>query len=217
MNEDIKNKLTKPFDRALVKERVGPGGRTLSYVAIGDYVNRLNDALEFEWSHEITEVRVLDDEVIVQVKLTAAGMIKMGLGGAAITKRRDNGQPVSIAHDVMAAEAVALKRAARLLGVGATLYSDDDDEIEPPARMPEQTRESTGSSPRISSAQLGKLRSLVPDWGAYRAQVRERHGVNVEFATRALASQLIDELVGANGNGHRNGNGHATGNRWGRP
>lgn len=220
MDENIKNALTRPFDRAQIKERIGPGGRQLAYVAIGDYIARLNEALEGEWSHEITETRVLDDEVIVQVRLSAAGMVKMALGGAAITKRRDNGQPVSIAHDMMAAEAVALKRAARLLGVGAALYADDDDAAEP---GPDRGTDGRSAAARISSAQLGKLRSLVADsgddWGAYRASIRERHGVNVEFCDIRLASKLIDELIGQsaarrsngrNGNGH-NGNGNGAG------
>lgn len=207
MDENIKAKLTQPFDRALIKERTGPGGRTLSYVAIGEYIARLNDAFDYRWDYEITDVRILDEEVIVQMRITApGGMVKAALGGAAITKRRDNGKPVSIAHDLMAAEATALKRAARLFGVGAALYSDEDVEPDQPA-APVESR--SGQSPRITSAQLGKLRSLVSDWGGYRAEVRQRHGVNVEFATRGLASQLIDELVRRNnGTTPRNGNGH---------
>ena len=214
MDENVKNKLTMPFDRALVKERIGPGGKVLSYVAIGEYVGRLNDAFGYKWDYEITEVRLLDEEVIVQIRITTpGGMVKAAIGGAAITKRRDNGKPVSIAHDLMSAEATALKRAARLLGIGAALYVDEDDVDDAPRppqneRPPESRSESRSESPRITTAQLGKLRSLVPDWAAYRADVRQRHGVNVEFATKSLASQLIDELVRANGAEPRNNNAH---------
>lgn len=214
MDEDIKNKLTQPFDRALIKERIGPGGRVLSYVAIGEYIGRLNDAFGYKWDYEITDVRFLDEEVIVQVRITTpGGMVKAAIGGAAITKRRDNGKPVSIAHDLMSAEATALKRAARLLGIGAALYLDEDDVDDARHHQNERAPESRSESPRITGAQLGKLRSLVPDWGAYRAEVRQRHGVNVEFATKSLASQLIDELVRANGAEPRNSNGHANGHR----
>lgn len=207
MEETIK-KLTMPFDRALVKERIGPGGKVLSYVAIGEYIGRLNDAFGYKWDYEITDVRFLDEEVIVQVRITTpGGMVKAAIGGAAITKRRDNGKPVSIAHDLMSAEATALKRAARLLGIGAALYLDEDDFDDVP-RQNERAPESGNESPRITAAQLGKLRSLVPDWGAYRAEMRHRHGVNIEFATKSLASQLIDELVRANGAEPRNNNSH---------
>jgi len=215
MEENIRNKLTMPFDRSLVKERLGPGGKVLSYVAIGEYVGRLNDAFGYKWDYEITEVRLLDEEVIVQVRITTpGGMVKAAIGGAAITKRRDNGKPVSIAHDLMSAEATALKRAARLLGIGAALYLDEDDVDDAPRHhQNDRQPEARSDSPRITSAQLGKLRSLVPDWAAYRADVRQSHGVNVEFATKSLASQLIDELVRANGAEPRNNNGHANGHR----
>lgn len=214
MDENIRSKLAQPFDRALVKERIGPGGKVLSYVAIGEYIGRLNDVFDYRWDYEITEVRILEEEVIVQVRVTTpGGMVKAALGGAAITKRRDNGKPVSIAHDVMAAEATALKRAARLLGIGAALYLDEDDVGDTPGHHNERAPEPRNESPRITGAQLGKLRSLVPDWGAYRAEVRQRHGVNVEFATKALASELIDELVRTNGAEPRNNNGHANGHR----
>lgn len=214
MDENIKTKLTQPFDRALVKERIGPGGKVLSYVAIGEYIARLNDAFGYKWDYEITEVRFLDEEVIVQVRITTpGGMVKAAIGGATITKRRDTGNPVSIAHDLMSAEATALKRAARLLGIGAALYVDEDDAGDAPGPQHERAPEPRNGSPRITGAQLGKLRSLVPDWGAFRADVRQRHGVNVEFATKSLASQLIDELVRANGAEPRNNNGHANGHR----
>lgn len=218
MDETIRNKLTMPFDRSLIKERIGPGGKVLSYVVIGEYVGRLNDAFSYKWDYEITEVRLLDEEVIVQVRITApGGVVKAAIGGAAITKRRDNGKPVSIAHDLMSAEATALKRAARLLGIGAALYVEEDDADDaddaPRHHQNERAPESRNESPRITGAQLGKLRSMVPDWAAYRAEVRQRHGVNVEFATKSLASQLIDELARASSTEPRNNNGNANGHR----
>jgi hypothetical protein len=72
----------------------------------------------------------------------------------------------------------------------------------------------TPSSPRVTNAQLGKLRHLVTesgsDWSTFRNSVRERHRINVEYADRRLASELIQELLPptqntANGNGHNNG------------
>lgn len=207
MDSNTKDILNRPFDRAQIRERKGPNGRVLAYVAIGDYIARLNEAFA-DWNYEITETRLLDDEAIVQVRLSAGGMTKMGMGGAAITRRRDSAKPVSLAHDLMAAEATALKRAARLLGIGAALYLEEDDVDDVPRHQSERAPEPRSESPRITAAQLGKLRSMVPDWPAYRADVRQRHGVNVEFATKALASQLIDELVRANRADPRNNNGH---------
>jgi hypothetical protein len=226
MDPKTKDILNRPFDRAQIKERKGPNGRMLSYVAIGDYIARLNEAFDGGWTYEITETKLLDDEAIVQVRLTAAGMIKMGMGGASITRRRDNGKPVSIAHDVMAAEASALKRACRLLGIGAALYLDDEEPVpsenhdrrNTTDRPAQYEGETPSSSPRITNAQIGKLRSLVAerggDWRAYRASVRERHQVNVEYADRRLASTLIQELLESAGS-HNRGNGHGNdSNGW---
>lgn len=228
MDENIKNALTRPFDRSLIKERIGPNGRQLSYVSIADYVARLNEAFDFDWGYEITDARILDEEVVVQIRLTAGGMVKMGMGGAAITKRRDNGKPVSIAHDLMAAEASGLKRACRLLGIGAALYVEDEE----PVPTEHHDRRNTGNrpaqyegetpsnSPRITNAQIGKLRSLVADsggdWSTFRNSVRERHQVNLEYANRRLASALIQEMLdgGQPPQTRSNGNG---GNGWRQP
>ena len=66
MDKNTKDILNRPFDRAQIKDRVGPGGRMLSYVAIGDYIARLNEAFDGNWTYEITETKLLDEEVIVQ-------------------------------------------------------------------------------------------------------------------------------------------------------
>lgn len=68
---------------------------------------------------------------------------------------------------------------------------------------------------RVTSAQLGKLRELVAeageDWATYRAAIRQRLGINIEYADRATASTLISERLdatgrrasGSGGNGYR--------------
>lgn len=222
MDSKTKEILNRPFERALIKERIGPGGRVLYYVALGHYLARLNEAFEDGgWSYEITESKLLDDEALVQVRLTAAGTVKMAIGGAPITRRRD-GTPSGPIHDLMIAESVAVKRCCRLFGIGAALYLTLDDEE--PAATAEQAPHTgerqrpyegaTPSSPRITNAQLGKLRHLVTesgsDWTTFRNSVRERHRINIEYADRRLGSELIEELLGttqhaSNGNGHRNG------------
>jgi hypothetical protein len=53
MDSNTKDILNRPFDRAQIRERKGPNGRVLSYVAIGDYIARLNEAFN-EWSYEVS-------------------------------------------------------------------------------------------------------------------------------------------------------------------
>ena len=92
MDAKIKDILNRPFERALIKERIARDGAVLSYVEIGHYLARLHEAFE-DWDYEITETRLLDHEVIVQVRLTAAGVVKMGMGGASITTGRRTESP----------------------------------------------------------------------------------------------------------------------------
>ncbi len=62
---------------------------------------------------------------------------------------------------------------------------------------------------RVTSAQLTKLRELVDQvggqWPGFRDHVREVHGVNIEYADKKLASQLIDELLATVRKGRGNG------------
>lgn len=247
MDEGIRKVLARPFEKALVKERPGPGGQLFAYVEIGEYISRLNEAFGHDWSHEITRREQVDDQVIVEIRLSAAGVVKMGIGGSAVTRRRDNSELLSLAHDFMAAEATALKRACRLFGIGLDLYRDDEVSVAQPdyrdqpipfvptrravtALQPTAARARTGSKPnqnasstepatsanergRISTAQLSKMRELVEelgvDWNNYRASVRERLGINVEYATRRVASDLIADLIARTRAGRTNGGSHA--------
>src|SRR4051794_20561535 len=110
MDEKVHQALQRPFDKQTIRERIGPGGRPLSYVPVSHYIARLNEATAGEWSYEVLSRERLEDEVIVEVRLNVMGVIKTGLGGAPINRRRDNGKTVSLAHDYMSAEASALKR-----------------------------------------------------------------------------------------------------------
>ena len=63
--------LERPFAGDDVKTRRGRNGQSLSYVEIANYIRRLNEALEGDWSFEVVEHKVLDDEVLVLGRLTA--------------------------------------------------------------------------------------------------------------------------------------------------
>ena len=67
-----------------------------------------------------------------------------------------------------------------------------------PASTAKENGRSNGNG-RVTSAQLSKLRELVDqiggEWPSFREHVREAHGVNVEYADKKLASELIDDLL----------------------
>ena len=116
--------LEQPFDPKLVKTRRGGHGRQLKYVEGKHYVSRLNEAFGGEWTFDIVEHEVVGEEVLVRGRLTAAGVSKCEFGGSAITRRKESGEPISIADDAKAAATDCLKRCARLFGVGLDLYDD---------------------------------------------------------------------------------------------
>lgn len=141
----------------------------------------------------------------------------------------------------------AFKKAAAFMGPGREAYRGtiDDDHVPAddlglptdrrpdvaPVEVEQHDRENNGdrparfegetpSSPRITNAQLGKLRHLVTengsDWATFRNSVRERHRINVEYADRRLGSELIQELLGPaqpanNGNGSGQNSGRSNG------
>ena len=227
--DSIRKILERPFPQELFKQRQGPGGKTFTYVEIQHYVDRLNLAFDGAWSFEVTRREQVDDQLLVEGRLTAAGVVKTGLGGATVTRRRDDGNMVGLADDYKKAEADALKRCCRLLGIGGHLYaSDGDEETEPapPARTTPQrpatitpARTTTTATPsasaaptrdvpernRLTSKQLNATLAIVRsrnlDEKTFRDQVRSRYGKQLEYLTRAQASEVIGTLTG-NGNGH---------------
>ena len=224
--DSIRKTLERPFPQELFKQRQGPGGKVFTYVEVQHYVDRLNLAFDGAWSFEITRREQVDEQLLVEGRLTAAGVVKTGLGGATVTRRRDDGNMVGLADDYKKAEADALKRCCRLLGIGGHLYaSDGDEDVEiapPPRTTPPRTTtaaaptrtttptRSTTAAPapernRLSAKQLAAIIAIAKSRGyddkTYRAQIVERHGVQPEYLTRAQASAVISSMTG-NGNGH---------------
>ena len=198
MNDEQQKQLERPFETSVIKKRRGPGGKELSYVSVAEYVKRLNSVFGSDWSFELTGREHLDSQVLVEGRLTAGGVIKGGIGGAEIRRSRD-GAPGSLSDAFKSASSDCLKRCCRLLGIGLSLYGDD----EPPANTPTAefgNSSSNGPGGRISRAQLDKLRELVGElgaqWPSFKGWVKTEHGVAIEYATRQLASDLIGELIG---------------------
>jgi hypothetical protein len=116
-----------------IKTRQGARGMMLSYVEHGYVTERLNVVFGFNWDFEIVDKQILEDEVVVEAKLTVrtpAGqtIIKTQFGGADIKRHSSgakSGRPLSIADDYKAAGSDALKKCASLLGIGLDLYGRD--------------------------------------------------------------------------------------------
>ncbi len=117
--------LEQPFTPDQIKQRKGNFGRDLTYLEGHAVIQRLNDALEADWSFEILHHELFQDEVLVKARLTTGTVSKTHFGSSAITRNKKTGDLISLGDDLKAATTDALKKAATLLGVGNYLYSSD--------------------------------------------------------------------------------------------
>jgi hypothetical protein len=116
-----------------IKMRQGRGGLQFAYVEHGYVTERLNLVFGFNWDFEVVDKQILEDEVIVEARLTVRTpngqtIVKTQFGGADIKRHSSgarSGRPVSIADDYKAAASDALKKCASLLGIGLDLYGRD--------------------------------------------------------------------------------------------
>jgi len=208
--------LEQPFAKELQKTRSGRGKR-YTYVEGAEYIRRLNDAFEGDWSFEVVEHQNLNTEVVVLGKLVAGGVTKMAFGGSSITTSRE-GEIISIADDLKAAATDALKKASSLLGVGLHLYSE-------PTTSPSEAKRGSngngrsngngngqrtnsrgnngggngnGQQHRLTQKQLsciwGMARSLGRSVDEVRKHTVDAYGVQPEQMSKSDASNLITEL-----------------------
>ena len=118
--ETLKKIIYKPFRRDQIKTRKGRGGKTLSYVATADVIDRLNQTFSFKWSWHIADTIINEKEVIIRGILTATIdeeiISKEAYGG------KDRLKNSSLTDDIKAAASDALKKASTLFGIGSHLY-----------------------------------------------------------------------------------------------
>ena len=213
MNREL---LEQPFPKELLKTRKGTFGKPFSYVEGTEYIRRLNDAFEGEWSFDVIEHQVLDTEVIVLGRLTAGDVTKTAFGGSKITVNRE-GEVISIADDLKAAATDALKKSSSLLGVGLHLYSEPTDTTSgrngrSPSRQgrgngksndnsgngkPGNGNGSTGNN-RLTQKQLSAIwsmgRALGENVDAIRKHCIDAFGVQPEHLSKSDASTMIGQM-----------------------
>jgi hypothetical protein len=115
--------LSESFPPDTVKQRKGNFGNMLDYVDAVSVINRLNEALEGQWSFTIIDHRTDVDEMIVLGQMEIDGVIRQQFGGTQITRNKDSGVAVSLADDLKAACSDCLKKCAASFGVGLYLYN----------------------------------------------------------------------------------------------
>ena len=219
MEKKIREILEQPFSDDAIRSRKGTFGKELAYAEVHNYIARLNQAFAGDWSFDIVEHRILDNEVIVLGKLMAGEIHKSAFGCSAITTARESGEKVSLGDDLKAAASDALKKCSSLLGLGLHLYGMGDD-AQPKKGAQNSTVTFPGTKPGngstngnnklLTSRQYGAIMGLAEKAGYSEAQVKTRildaYGTPVEKLDRRTASEVITEL-----NNKVNGNGRAAG------
>jgi len=201
-----------------IKMRQGRGGLQFAYVEHGYVTERLNLVFGFNWDFEIMDKQILEDEVIVEAKLTVRTprgqtIVKTQFGGAEIKRHASGpkmGRPLSIADDYKAAGSDALKKCASLLGIGLDLYGRDRmDENAAPSDEPQVVpkapqRESAAShvTPLNASvdglctpAQAQEIKRLARQCGMTQADMCASLSVSdISELTEARAERVLRRL-----------------------
>ena len=209
--------LENTFSSDQIKQRSGNFGKTLDYIEGHSVIQRLNEAFDGCWSFEIISHDILEDEVMVQGKLSAEGVVKTQFGSSSITRAKDGGAIISLTADLKAAATDSLKKCATLLGVGLYLYSGQSVSAEGKehgqphdqrqqathtsqngGRQSNDTSTTMNDNSRVSNKQLNFLVDLGKevrlDSKGLDKRSLEEFGVRMAYLTRKDASAFIDSL-----------------------
>ena len=201
MEDAIRKSLSAPFPESQVKTRPGSfGHKTVQYVEASAIISRLSDVCQGDWSFTILSHEVLDSgEVLVHARLEALGVRKESFGRCASVSK--DGEVIRSLGDCFKSAATeSLKVCARLMGIGAYLYSEDP--VEQPEADPAQSKPRSKAPPltnRASARQTQAVWSLGRKLGMVAEQIRARcmaeHGAFPEQLDRQAASAFIGELA----------------------
>jgi hypothetical protein len=213
LNEAQVDFLLQRTPRHEIKTRQGRGGLQFSYVEHGYVTERLNLVFGFNWDFEVTDKQILEDEVIVEARLTVRTpggqtIVKTQFGGAEIKRHASgpkNGRPLSIADDYKAAASDALKKCASLLGIGLDLYGrdrpyDTDEVVEAPPQPAQPRRAPVGEAqPAQEPVQLRTTRDGLCTAEQWReiSRLAGRAGMEVAELCESLEVSTLAQLTEA--------------------
>ncbi len=114
--DDMIDALSVPFPNHALKERKGAGGQMFTYVEAETVIRFLNATVKV-WDFRLTEIRVMDDLLVVWGELTIPGLgTRTGTG----VQRLSGGEDMW-----KGAASDCLKKCATLFNVGIDLYGPD--------------------------------------------------------------------------------------------
>lgn len=137
MEKEVLDKLYAPLP---VKERDGAAGKKFKYVASEAVIDRMNRVFEGNWSVEILDREVMQDQILIKVRVTIKDSGNFNHAQEAyashpLAKYTDGpkaGQIIDAGNSFRSATSKAIKAAVARWGVG--LYLEEEEEHEPVAR-----------------------------------------------------------------------------------
>jgi len=129
MQKEILEELYKPFE---LKARKGVGNQIFSYVPSDDVVDRMNKVFRGDWSTEVVEKEIIDDQILIRVRVyvkdpgdaDAKTHWHEGYASQPIAKYSQGqkaGQIIDIGNSYKSAMSKAIKTAVAKWGVGLYL------------------------------------------------------------------------------------------------
>jgi len=161
MHNDVLRELYKRFD---LKAREGVGGRQFKYVPTEDIVNRMNEVFKGNWSTEVRDVEVVEDQVLMNVRVCVTdsdGRTYCHEGYASHPLARyssgpNQGKVMDVGNSYKSAMSKAIKTACTKWGVALYLEggSEDSDDKDVP---------SSTEIPTVAPEVTVKPSPIVPD------------------------------------------------------
>lgn len=192
IDPNIRKILVRPFLPEECKKRRGPGGAELTYVDQHAVISRLNEAFGVGgWSWEL-RAEVCDGSVMVTGSLVVDGARHDGCSIEPLGGSRDPEVAIKIA------DTDALKRAARLFGVGLHLYDKNDSIHKEVTRRSSRRDARPPNSSRLTDKQLRAIYAIAKSKDINRDQllsgIKRDYNKTPEYLSSAEASDVIKRL-----------------------
>jgi recombination DNA repair RAD52 pathway protein len=158
IEKSIKNKIIEPIPQELIKQREGGGKKLLSYLSGSTVNDMLNNAFGYMWNWEVKQFWIQESQPYYNKYVNGKresdpskwiredqGPVAHVLGTLTVYLENENGNIIEVKKDGFGSKSVlgkqndqesifkaagtdALKKAASLLGIGLSLYRDEEEQ-----------------------------------------------------------------------------------------
>lgn len=157
-SKDIRTKISEPLPAEIIKQREGGGKKMLSYISGSSVIDILNNTFGYTWNWEIKSQWIQESQPYYNKYVNGRkesdpqkwireeqGPVAHVLGTLTVLVETRNGQVIELKKDGFGSKSIlgkqndqesifkaagtdALKKAASLLGIGLSLYRDEEEQ-----------------------------------------------------------------------------------------